>query len=77
MTRDEELQDELTRLTQELEEVNERLNDVRPPNAKPITATKELLRAYELLLTRKTQIEKRMREISIEITQRPKGKKRR
>jgi predicted nuclease with TOPRIM domain len=69
MTRKEALQNELARLTQELEEVYERLESVRPPNVKPVIATKELLQEYELLLTRKTQIEKRIREINIEMTQ--------
>ena len=76
MTRKEELRDEFARLALELEEVYERLDVVRPPNVKPINASKELLQAYEILLTHKTQIEKRIREINDKMAQLPREKKR-
>jgi predicted nucleic acid-binding Zn-ribbon protein len=68
MNKKEALNQEYVRLTEELKEVNTRLDEVRPKDVASITS-KELLQEYELLLTRKTQIEKRMNEITSEITQ--------
>ena len=69
MTKKEELIHEYANLTEELEEAYKRLDDVRQQYVKPLIVTKELLQEYELLLTRKTQVEKRMREITIEMSQ--------
>ena len=67
VSRKQALSNEFVRLNQELEEVYQRLNEVRPPKVNPVKVTKETLKEYELLLVRKTQIEKRVREITEEM----------
>ena len=64
MTRKEELVKEYDHLEKELTEVDKRLNDMRSS-----ALTKESLIQYGLLRNTSKQLEKRMSEIIIEITQ--------
>jgi len=70
ITRKEELGEEYDRLEKELTDINRNLYSIRWS-----APTKESLQEYEHLLTRKTHIEKRMREITREMTKLPKDRK--
>jgi hypothetical protein len=76
MTGKNELVKEHECLVNELKEVYERLDNMRPKvtDVEPLLLTKESLKEYNLLCNKREQIKKRMRDITREITQLPKDK---